>query len=83
VARLSLPKAPIVRVLLNGHQLHSIISERLDPRQNVVPELRIRVDLGLDAAHPDVGFIDSQALWAIGLWVLEHVPLLWVFGSIL
>lgn len=70
-------------MLLDGHQLHGIISERLDPWQNVVPELRIRVDLRLDAAHPDMGFVDSQALRAVGLWVLEHVPLLRVFGRVL
>ena len=50
----------VVRVLLKRHYLDCVVTESLDPRQHILPELTECGDLAFLRAHPDVALVDER-----------------------
>ena len=52
----------VVRMLHDGHQLYSVVSQVLDAREDVTGELLVGRYLGLGGGDANVGFVDTCAL---------------------
>ena len=50
----------VVGVVRDGHELHAVIPELLDPRQDLVGELAVRAAPRLLGRHPDVRLVDAK-----------------------
>jgi hypothetical protein len=65
-------------MLHNSHQLDRIISQLLDPRQNILRKLGIRANPALVRGYADMSFVDKDVLWLGRSTVLELILLGWV-----
>ena len=54
------PKAAVVGVLHDGHELHTGVAQVLDVREHVVREVAVRGDLGLVRGYAHVSFVDAN-----------------------
>jgi hypothetical protein len=66
-------KAGIVRMLHDGHQLYSVVSQMLNAWENVVRELLVGSDSWLWGRDSDVCFVDTGALGLRWSLVLPYV----------
>lgn len=67
-------KGAVVGVLLDSHQLHTIIPNLLDVRQHLVCKFPVLGDTAMLSAHTNVSLIDFQVLGCFANpWVLELV----------
>lgn len=53
----------VVCVLLDRHDLDTVVAETADARQHLVLEVRVAVDARLLAAHAHVALVDAQGTW--------------------
>mmetsp|Transcript_10693 Transcript_10693/g.29307 ORF Transcript_10693/g.29307 Transcript_10693/m.29307 type:complete len:435 (+) Transcript_10693:1707-3011(+) len=63
----------VVCMLLDGHDLDSVVARLADARQHVTPEFQVAVDLGLCTAHAHVALVDAQGTGLGWARVLEGV----------
>ena len=72
-ARHVVPERAVVRVLLHRHQLHGVVPQLLDARQDVVRELAVGVHLRLEAGHAHVRLVDARRGGTLGPRVRARV----------
>ena len=70
------PKASIVGMLLDSHDLNAVVAQLPDAGKHVAFELEVAVDLWLLAAHADVALVDLEGAGLGGARVLEGVGLI-------
>ena len=76
------PKGAIVSVLLDRHQLDTVVAGVDDPGQNLVGKFAVLRDSPVHTGHTNVRLVDSQASWltlnsfvlvrVLGLWIPEY-----------
>lgn len=67
------PKWPIICMLLNGHNLHCIVSQFSDPWEHLSLEFCITVDFGFCTAHTHMTLINSEGIRFVRPSIFEFV----------
>ena len=57
------PKASVVRMLLDRHQLDTVVATACDVRKHIVCEVSVLGYLALFRTHPNVCLVDLQTFW--------------------
>ena len=72
----------VVRVLLDGHDLHAVIAQFLNTRQHIATELLVRVHFLLLGTHADMALVDIETVLTDFLHLGSVAVLPLVFGFI-
>ena len=62
--RYMVSEGSVIRVLLNGHNLHAVIAQLIDTRQHITTELLVRIHFLFLGTHADMALVDEQSFVA-------------------
>ena len=71
------PKAAVVSMFHDGHQLYTVVAEIFDTWKHIISEICVTGHFSFGRRNSNMTFVDSKALWLCGAIVAPLVSPVW------